>query len=716
MARSELAYPRHGRPLLPAVLVPYFGDEVLPGEMALKAGLRPGTRLRDLGEDLWTDVTNDQIGALVAYVTSVVRNGTAAHRLTGAKERLFGQPIALDALRISQRARNALIRHGVARHGLVHPVQLRDLAEARHVGGTTLLQITAAEEEALERGFGQAQNTIIEHDASPTARPDGPRPSRAVRREAARLGKRRWSRKLSHADPRVGREVSGLVPGAVTAFAAAELLSEIKYDPAVARHKAEAIRHLVARGDALARLPLEDELDGILEALTTSEHQRMALRRRFGWGGLPPSTLEVASEQIGVTRERVRQIEAKFRKRLAHAWTPALDRALRIVSSTKFGTAGQLLDSLREAKVIRTDFSLASLIRAAILFGRAVPDLIEHEGVLAPADFARAVGDVQSAARRLTDHWGTTTVAELMSVLADNGAALTEEVVRKGLAAIDEIHFLDGECNWFWMSGSKRNRLLNYVRKIMSIAGSIDVGELRDGVGRHHRMRGFRPPRAVLARLCAETGLYRVEGERVFGTAELPDWRDVLSANEKWLAETLFEHGPVMRRTDLEDLVVGEGGMNRSSFYIYITYSPILERFAPGVYGLRGARISAAEVSAMIPHVVRSQVLREHGWTKDRRIWIVYRLSAAAVSTGVLSVPAALAPMLRGQFNLVTTDGAAMGTLTIEETRLWGVSPFYRRRGVEAGDHLLLVFNTADLSARVDVGDDAIALEHQTGE
>lgn len=716
MARSGFAYPRPGHPLLPAALVPYFGDDMLPFELASDAGLAQGTRLRDLGGGLWADVPEDQIAALVAYVTSVVRTGTAAHRLGGAKERLFEQPMPLDALRISQRARNALVRHGVAHDGLVHSVQLRDLADARHVGGTTLLQIAAAEEEALEGGLGQPQSAEIDDAANPAARPDGPRPSRAVRREATRLAKRRWSKKLSRADPRVGREVSGLAPGAITAFAAADLLGAIKYDPAAARRKAEAIRRFVARGDALARLPLEDELAGILDALTTTEHQRLALRRRFGWDGLPPSTLEVASEQIGVTRERVRQIEAKFRKRLVGAWTPALDHALRIVSGMKYGTARELQDSLREAKVVRTDFPLASLIRAARLFGREVPDLIEREGALAPADLARVVGDVQSAARRLTDHWGTTTIAELTSVLAEKGTALDEKVVRKSLATIDEIHFLDNERNWFWMSASKRNRLLNYVRKIMSVAGSIDLGELRDGVGRHHHMRGFRPPRAVLARLCADTSLYRVDGDRVFGTAELPDWREVLSGNEKQLAEALFEHGPVMRRADLEDLMVREGGMNRSSFYIYVTYSPILERFAPGVYGLRGARTSAAEVSAMMPHVVRSQVLREHGWTKDRRIWIVYRLSAAAVASGVLSMPAAFAPMLRGQFNLVTNDGAAMGTLTIEETRLWGLSPLYRRRGVEAGDHLLIVFNTADRSARVEVGDEALALEYQSAE
>lgn len=639
---------------------------------------------------------------------------------------MFASRVPIDLLRVPLRARNALMRHGIVVDGVVQPLLLRDLAKTRSVGGLALLQLLAADEEVASTATtmrASAPDTAEStEDGVTTPRgtrrddTDPRRPSRAVRKEATKLAKRRWGRKLSWRDPRLGADVNALLPGALTARAAADLLPEFDYTPAGARQKAEAVRRLLAKADATARLTVEDELEAILTAVTKSEPHRAALRRRFGWDGMPPGTLEDAAKVMRVTRERVRQIESKFKKRVAHAWTPALDRALHVVSTMRFTTARDVQDGLREAKLTRTDFPLASLMRTAQLFGREVPALVERDGVLAPADFSKALTDAQGMARRLTNHWGTTTVAELSSVLAEKGAALDEEVVRRSLAMIDEVRFLDDERNWFWIAGSTRNRLLNYVRKIMSVAGSIGLSELRDGVGRSHRMRGFRPPRAVLARLCADTGLYKVEDDRVFGTETLPDWRDVLSGNEQLLASTLFEHGPVMRRADLEELVVRDGGMSRASFYIYLTYLPILLRYAPGVYGLRGATISAAAVSAMIPPVVRSKVLSDHGWTKDRRPWIVYRLSPASVTSGVLSAPAALAPVLRGEFTLISDDKTPIGTLVIEDTRMWGVSPFYRRRGVEAGDHLLLVFDLERRVAQIGVGDETIALQYQGGE
>jgi hypothetical protein len=168
-----------------------------------------------------------------------------------------------------------------------------------------------------------------------------------------------------------------------------------------------------------------------------------------------------------------------------------------------------------------------------------------------------------------------------------------------------------------------------------------------------------------------------------------------------------------MRRTELEEIVVGSHGMKQNSFYIYLTYSPILERYAPGVFGLRGARTSAAEISTMVPPLRRSQVLRDHGWTPERRIWIVYRLSPGARGTGVLTVPAALAPLLHGQFDLVTDERTSIGSITIESAKLWGLGAFYRRRGVEAGDHVLLTFGLSERTARVEVGGADVALRYE---
>lgn len=720
MARSGLAYPRPGHPLVPSVLVPYFGDEVVPALLASAVGLPPGVRLRELNGQIWNDLAETAVNSLTAHVISVVQTGRTEQRLRGATERIFEPPVPLDALRIPLRARNALLRHRIARDGVVYPVTLQDLAQKRNVGGGALLQLLAAAEEAHEAAVTQPVpfDVPASYGSSATevaVQPNARRPSRAVRTEAKKLEKRRWARKVSRDDPRLGAEIASLVPGALTAYAASQLLPALTYEPSEARQKAGAIRRFMARADAMGRLTVEAELDEILGALTKAKHQA-ALRRRFGWGGGPPATLEVAAQEIGVTRERVRQIESKFKRRLSSAWTPALDRALRIVGRVKFSPATELQEALRSAGLLVGEFPLVSLAHAAELFGRDVPSLAEHDGMIGPADFARTVAGVQLLARRLTDRWGATTVAELASVLADRDVALDEDIIRRTLDGIPDVRFLEEERNWFWMAGSTRNRLLNYVRKIVSVAGSIDIGELRNGVGRHHQMRGFRPPRAVLARLCEDTGDYKVVGLRVVGNEDLPDWHDVLSGNEQILAEALFEHGPVMRRADLEELVVLEGGMNRVSFYNYLTYLPILARYAPGVYGLRGARVTAAEISALIPPVIRTQVLRNNGWSTDRRLWVVYRLSAAATTSGVLSVPAAFSPLLRGQFNLLTEDDAAMGTLVIEEGRLWGISPFYRRRGVEAGDHLLLTFNLQDRTARVEVGDEALALKHQVGE
>jgi RNA polymerase primary sigma factor len=44
---------------------------------------------------------------------------------------------------------------------------------------------------------------------------------------------------------------------------------------------------------------------------TMDERERTVLRMRFGLGGMEPHTLKEIGEQLGLTRERVRQIETE---------------------------------------------------------------------------------------------------------------------------------------------------------------------------------------------------------------------------------------------------------------------------------------------------------------------------------------------------------------------------------------------------------------------
>lgn len=65
-------------------------------------------------------------------------------------------------------------------------------------------------------------------------------------------------------------------------------------------------------------------LEKILWQLT--EREAAVIRRRFGIDGLPPMTLEQIGEDFGVTRERIRQIEAKTMSKLQH---PIFTQALK---------------------------------------------------------------------------------------------------------------------------------------------------------------------------------------------------------------------------------------------------------------------------------------------------------------------------------------------------------------------------------------------------
>jgi len=68
--------------------------------------------------------------------------------------------------------------------------------------------------------------------------------------------------------------------------------------------------------EAAAFLMLQDQMEGILEAL--SEREQRIIRLRFGLTDGHPRTLEEVGREFGVTRERIRQIESKTLAKLRH--------------------------------------------------------------------------------------------------------------------------------------------------------------------------------------------------------------------------------------------------------------------------------------------------------------------------------------------------------------------------------------------------------------
>ena len=68
--------------------------------------------------------------------------------------------------------------------------------------------------------------------------------------------------------------------------------------------------------DLTSKKLLQENLEEVLGAL--SEREARVLKMRFGLGGKRPMTLEEVGKEFGVTRERIRQIEAKALRKLKH--------------------------------------------------------------------------------------------------------------------------------------------------------------------------------------------------------------------------------------------------------------------------------------------------------------------------------------------------------------------------------------------------------------
>jgi len=75
-------------------------------------------------------------------------------------------------------------------------------------------------------------------------------------------------------------------------------------------------KRIITPSDAVVNINLQEQTRKVLATLTPREEQ--VLRMRFGIGEKSDHTLEEVGQKFTVTRERIRQIEAKALRKLRH--------------------------------------------------------------------------------------------------------------------------------------------------------------------------------------------------------------------------------------------------------------------------------------------------------------------------------------------------------------------------------------------------------------
>jgi hypothetical protein len=541
--------------------------------------------------------------------------------------------------------------------------------------------------------------------------------SRAITKAAERLRAQPHSSRVRCTDPRFRLEAGTLL------FAANSCSDDPPLDPSASLHDVAhrlvgrmrdnapqertldaigKIRRKIAR---VRRLPLERELQEISREFASGRNLDLALSF-FGWSGHGVRTLQAVGDDFHMTRERVRQITSKLIARIGQArpFAPTLKRAIIHISRGLPAAVVDIETELCGNGLTQAPFRLDGIASAAELFGVSVPFTIEgHHGIQTVVRH-EATGLAKSIvrfSRKVVSHAGLGKVADLCDLIEEEaGTAVDSPIVRRVLQSLTSLHWLDQQSEWFFIDDLPRNHLVTLVTKVLAVAPTIHVNEMRSAIARDHRGMGFAPPKSVVLEFCRIACKCKIDGDNIVAM-RAPSPAEALSKSEQLAYSVLAADGPLLHRSDFERKCI-ERGMNPNTFLNYVGRLPILARFGPGIYGLRGAAIAPGDVERRIPPAARR--FHDHGWTPDARPWLAVELSSAALSSGVITVPSGVMRFIEGRYLLRTQDGSEVGTLVISGHSGWGLRPLFRRRGGEAGDVLVLTFDLQRHEAAVRLG------------
>lgn len=335
------------------------------------------------------------------------------------------------------------------------------------------------------------------------------------------------------------------------------------------------------------KMLLEFELEDLINKSSCKKYLQV-LMRYCGWdGGLSKNLREVGKE-FHRSPENIRRIFLKLTSiGKLKPYTPALIKAVNYIESRMPENAEIIEKYLKTNKITFSLFRIESIIFAAKIFElnvKFVVDKFKNSRLVVPAENVGVISSVYSFSRKIISHWGVSTIEEIASRMN-----LNPKIICKTLSCFEDFRLLDKQTGWFWLETVPRNSLLSQIRKILSVSSSISLSELRSGVSRPYRTKGFSPPKRVLLELCKQLSWCKVENDKISLNNPLSISAN-LNKSELIILNQLIELGLVQQRRVIEKKCL-EAGMNKNNITMYLAYCPFIYKYSYGVYGILGANI-----------------------------------------------------------------------------------------------------------------------------
>ncbi|MFT3878557.1 MAG: DNA-directed RNA polymerase subunit alpha C-terminal domain-containing protein [Gemmatales bacterium] len=451
---------------------------------------------------------------------------------------------------------------------------------------------------------------------------------------------------------------------------------------------ANRLHDVRALGLKFLSITLETEL---FELITSVYDERPeVIQKHLGWDGNGPQSLESVGKPEGLSRERVRQLVDKVTSEIrnANSWLPKLSQSLDLCVESSPLPLWKMSELLFQSDLSSVQFHPGGLLAASQILGSSSYLSISRIGHSDWIFHKQQEGLVKRAleiTKKAMSERNACSLAYLKAELDAEGFT-QQEKIEEWLTFLPSFSWLDSDKEWFVLD-TEWSTLRTMLWKVLAVAPEIQVGELRGGLTRHHRLQAV-PPSSILLQVCKHLGL-QVSGNTVSVTSHVNP-KSVLSDVEHLFFELLSKENLLMPAYELEKLCL-ERDMNRSTFWAYLTYSPILARYATGVYGLRGAKVFPGQAERLVRTKNRPRSLQDWGWKSHDTIWVAYSITESTMRSGVVTFPKGIHQFLSNDtLSLLAMDGKQVGTLVIKNGSAWGFKPYLTRQGIDLGDVMVL--------------------------